>query len=185
MLLEKETIRCESHFNEDHSHRFLWKRIWNKDKPLATVIMLNACIADNQIMDTSTVLSCNNIARLNVFGGIQIVNLYSVLTSKLNFRWNSDEELNAPENDSYIKKAVAESEVAILAWGRSADNNQRIADRAAHVVNMLSEYKDKLMVISDGTRSGIHPLTPSVRHTWYLKSFTFPEENTAETKSDT
>lgn len=105
MTLEKDTIKCEAIFNDDHSHRFLWKRIWNKDKPLAAVITLNPCLSDNIITDTTTTLVVNNIARLETYGGVVIINLFSQLTKKLNFRWNSDEDLNAPENDSYIEKS--------------------------------------------------------------------------------
>ena len=65
MINEKDTIRCESIFNDDRTHRFLWKRVWDsKDKPIACVIMLNPCIADNIITDITTGLVCNNVARL-------------------------------------------------------------------------------------------------------------------------
>lgn len=171
MLNEKDTIKCESVFNDERTHRFLWKRIWDKDKPVACVIMLNPCIADNIITDTTTGLVCNNIARLEKYGGVIIVNLFSLLTSKLSFRWNSDEDLNDPENDNYIKKAALESDVIILAWGKSADSNQRIAARAEHVVAMLAEYRDKMMVITDGDKKMIHPLTPSCRGYWDLLPF--------------
>ena len=30
MKHEKETIRCEAIFNEEHTHRYLWRRVWNK-----------------------------------------------------------------------------------------------------------------------------------------------------------
>lgn len=30
MKHEKETIRCEAIFNEGHTHRYLWRRVWNK-----------------------------------------------------------------------------------------------------------------------------------------------------------
>ena len=180
MLNEKDTIRCESVFNDDRTHRFLWKRVWDsKDKPIACVIMLNPCIADNIITDTTTSLVVNNIARLEKYGGVNIVNLFSLLTSKLNFRWNSDEDLNNPENDAYIKKAALESDVIILAWGKSADSNQRIAARAEHVVAMLAEYKDKMMIITDGEKKSIHPLTPSARQYWELIPFDSLAEETA------
>ena len=180
MLNEKDTIRCESIFNDERTHRFLWKRVWDsKDKPIACVIMLNPCIADNIITDTTTSLVVNNIARLEKYGGVNIVNLFSLLTSKLNFRWNSDEDLNNPENDAYIKKAALESDVIILAWGKSADSNQRIAARAEHVVAMLAEYKDKMMIITDGEKKSIHPLTPSARQYWELIPFDSLAEETA------
>ena len=37
MITEKSTIRCESVFNDEHTHRYLWKQVWNKDKPLVGV----------------------------------------------------------------------------------------------------------------------------------------------------
>ena len=201
MITEKDTIKCESIFNEDRTHRFLWKRVWNKDKPLAAVVMLNPCIADNIITDTTTALVVNNIARLEEYGGVTIVNLYSLLTNKLNFRWNSDEDLNDEENDDYIKKAAEEAKIVILAWGKSADTNQRIAERADDVLEILSPYKDKLKVITDGEREGLHPLTPILRQMWELVPYTkkppveqkpapvkekiqFQEEEPTEEKSD-
>ena len=175
MITEKDTIRCEAVFNEDRTHRYLWKRVWNKDKPLAAVIMLNPCMADTLTMDTTTFLVVNNVAKLDRFGGVVIVNLFSMLTGKLNFRWNSDEDLNGPENDHYISRAIAESETVILAWGRAQDTNQRVADRVAAVLHLLEGSKGKLCVISDGHRTGIHPLTPSVRSLWVLEPFVEPE----------
>ena len=69
MITEKDTIKCEAIFNDEHTHRFLWRRVWNKDKPMATVVMLNPCHADNVITDTTTALVVNNVARLEKYGG--------------------------------------------------------------------------------------------------------------------
>ena len=171
MIIEKDTIKCEAIFNDDHTHRLMWKRIWNKDKPTATVVMLNPCQADNIVTDLTTSLVVNNVARLEEFGGVIIVNLFTLLTSKLGFRWNSDEDLNDSENDSYIIKAAEESSTVILAWGKSADTNQRIEKRSQEVITLLEPYKTKLKVISDGERERIHPLTPSARQSWRLVPF--------------
>lgn len=168
MLNEKDTIKCESIFNDERTHRFWWKRVWDSKKPLACVIMLNACIADNVIMDTSTYLVVNAVANLEDYGGVIIVNLFSKLTSKLNFKWNGVEDYNLPENDDYIKKAAEESEVVVLAWGKGAANNRSIEERAIDVINLLDDHKSKMRVIYDGEKAGIHPLTPSVRQGWQL-----------------
>ena len=169
MLNEKDTIKCESIFNVERTHRFWWKRVWDSKKPLACVIMLNACIADNVIMDTSTYLVVNAIANLEDYGGVIIVNLFSKLTSKLNFKWNGVEDYNLPENDDYIKKAAEESEVVVLAWGKGAANNRSIEERAVDVINNLENFKPKLRVITDGEKISIHPLTPSIRRNkWNL-----------------
>jgi hypothetical protein len=36
-------------------------------------------------------------------------------------------------------------------------------------------YKDKLYIISDGERAGVHPLAPSVRARWVLDKVTIEE----------
>jgi len=171
VIVEKNSIKCEAVFNDTHTHRYLWKRVWNKEKPLAAVLALNPSQSDNVITDTTTTLTVNNIARLEEYGGVVVINLFSQLTSKLKFRWNSDEELNEPENDVYIKKAAEECAVIILAWGRAEDTNHRIADRAAWVLEELEPYREKLYVISDGARRGLHPLTPSIRSQWILEPY--------------
>ena len=94
MITEKDTIKCEAVFNDEKTHRFLWKRVWNKDKPLACVIMLNPCLSDNIVTDTTTSLVVNNIAKLGEFGGVSIVNLFSLLTPKLQMRWARDIDIN-------------------------------------------------------------------------------------------
>lgn len=179
MITERETIKCEAIFNVERTHRFLLKRIWDKSKPLATVIMLNPCDADALLTDTTTYLVINNVAWLEEFGGVIIVNLYSLLTSKLIFKWNPDEELSLYENDDYIKRAAIEGSKVILAWGRGVDANKRLAERAMQVINNLMPYKEKLFVISDGERVGLHPLTPSIRNSWTLLTL---EEASAKQK---
>lgn len=175
MITEKDTIKCESIFNDEHTHRYLWKRVWDKDKPMVAVVMLNPCHADNIITDTTTSLVVNNVARLEGYGGVEIVNLFSMLTTKLNFRNNSNDDLNDPDNDTYIKKAAEECKAVILAWGKSVDSNMSISERAVEVVNLLMPYKDKLYIISDGERKGVHPLTPSVRGEWLLERLALNE----------
>lgn len=171
MLTEKETIKGEAIFNDERTHRFVLRRTWNKSKPQAMVVMLNPCDADSVICDTTTFLVINNIARLEEFGGVTIVNLFSLLTTKLSFKWSPDEELNLPENDEYIKKAAEESSKVILAWGRATDTNRRLAERAIQVLNLLLPHREKLFLISDGDRIGLHPLTPAIRNRWILEHF--------------
>ena len=183
MVTEKSAIKCEAIFNDEHTHRFSWKRVWGKDKDVAAIIMLNPAQSDDIIMDTTSSLVVNNIARLEQFSGVEVLNLYSLLTSKLNFRWNSDEDLNQPENDEYIRKAADSSPCIIVAWGKSADTNKRIASRAKIVLGLLKPYQEKVYVISDGERDGLHPLTPSLRSQWILKPFDWAAYDAAEAKA--
>ena len=78
-------------------------------------------MADTIVTDTTTFLVVNNLAALERFGGVEIANLYSKLTSKLNFRWNTDQELNEEENNSYIQQAAAECSEIIIAWGEQTE----------------------------------------------------------------
>lgn len=169
MITEKDTIKCEAIFNDDRTHRYLWKRVWDKEKPTISIIMLNPCHADNIITDTTTALVVNNVAKLGEYGGVEILNLYSKLTSKLRFLEDNDKDLNEPENDSFIEKSVMASSKTILAWGMASNNNPRIEERATQVINLLEPYQDKLYMISDGIRKGLHPLTPCIRSNWMLE----------------
>lgn len=183
MITEKGTIKCEAIFSDDHTHRYLWKRVWNKDKPLAFVLMLNPCQSDNLLADTTTSLVVNNVARLERYGGVVVGNLYSMLTTRLEFRWNSDEELNDPENDAYITQAAADCETVILAWGRGSLTNKRIAHRAEEVLELLRPYASKLFMLTDGERDGLHPLTPALRYHWEMKPYQSPVK-TASSETD-
>jgi hypothetical protein len=173
MITEKQSIKCEVVYSDEtKQHRLQWSQIWDKNKPIACVIMLNPCAADCLIYDTTTYLVQNNIASLEKYGGVHIVNIYSKLTSKLNLRWDSDEELNDPDNDTYIKKCAAESEIVVCAWGTGAITNKRVLARAKSVVAMLKPFSKKLYVITDGAElRGVHALTPAVRNQWILKPF--------------
>ena len=176
MIVEKDTIKCEAIFNDSHTHRYLWRRVWDKDKPIISVIMLNPCQADNIITDTTTALVVNNVAKLEEYGGVEILNLYSKLTNKLKFREESDSDLNDKENDTYIVKSIEGSSKTILAWGKVSNSNARIEERVVNVINLLEPYQDKLYMISDGERTGLHPLTPSVRGKWILEKCEFPKQ---------
>lgn len=171
MNIEKATIKCETVYNADRTHKFLLKRTWDKEKAKACIIMLNPGRASTVTMDTTTYLVMNNTALLD-FGEVNIVNLFSGITSKLNFKNNTPEELNLPENDEYIRKTASECDAVIIAWGLGSANNQHISARADEVMEILKEFNDKLYLISDGERVGVHPLTPSVRVAgWELETY--------------
>lgn len=175
MIAQKDTIKCEAIFNDEHTHRYLWRRVWDKEKPTIAIIMLNPCQADNIVTDTTTSLVVNNVAKLGEYGGVEILNLYSKLTTKLSFK-ETEAELNDKENDSYILKSVELSSKTILAWGKASSSNQRIEERSKAVIEMLKQYHDKLYMISDGERIGLHPLTPSIRSQWILEKCEFKKK---------
>lgn len=176
MVTEKVTMRSEAIFSDDHEHRFVLRKVWQKDKPLACIVMLNPCESGLLITDLTTNLVINNLSRLCDYGGVVIVNLFSQITPKLRFRHTMIEELNSPENDTYIAKVASECSVVILAWGKAADSSIHIANRIETVLDILEPYKEKLMVITDGHRKLLHPLSPQLRKQWRLIPYE-PAEN--------
>ena len=177
MITEKNTIKAEAIYDETHQHRLWWSHTWDKQKPMACIITLHPSISDTILMDTTTFLCVNGVRKLEDegYGGVIIVNLFSLLTPKLQMRWARDIDINHLENDNYIKTAAQGSSKIIFAWGRGA-NNVRILKRAKQVVELLSEHKEKFCVISDGKRKLLHPLTPECRNmTWLLEPFDFEE----------
>jgi hypothetical protein len=145
--------------------------------------MINPCQADTVLTDTTTYLVVNNIARLGDFGGVTIVNLFSLLTPKLHFRMEID--VNDYSNDQYIKKAADDAAIVILAWGRGVAQNARISNRADQVVELLAPHKEKLCVISDGEKTHLHPLSPSCRNiVWKLEPFRKLETEEKDTATD-
>lgn len=175
MITEKNTIKAEAVYDDTKQHRLWWAHKWNNQKPMACIITLHPSTSDTIVMDMTTFLCENGVAKLEEYGGVIIVNLFSLLTSKLQMRWARDIDINHLENDNYIKKAAEESSKIIFAWGRGA-NNVRILRRARQVVDLISKHKEKFRVISDGKRKLLHPLTPECRNmTWILESFNYEE----------
>lgn len=176
MITEKVTMRSEAIFSDCNQHRFVLRKVWQKDKPLACIVMLNPCESGLLITDLTTNLVINNVSRLCDYGGVVIVNLFSQITPKLRFRYNTPEQLNAPDNDTHIAKVASECSTVILAWGKAADSSIHIANRIETVLDILAPYKEKLMVITDGHRKLLHPLSPQLRKQWRLIPYE-PTEN--------
>ncbi|MDD7295607.1 MAG: DUF1643 domain-containing protein [Oscillospiraceae bacterium] len=173
MITETTIMKSKAIFSDDKEHRFILKKEWDNDKPSAMIIMINPNTADTLNMDMTTMLVLNNLDKLH-FGSVNIVNLYSRISSKLNFRFYSDDDLIHKENDSIMEQYAAMSDVIIIAWGSVGNNSQRIRERQADILQRLSMFQNKLYKIG---KEGCHPLTPSVRSGWELEPFEWSDEN--------
>ena len=112
--------------------------------------MLNPSTADGY-KDDPTVKKCCDYAKAWEYGGIDIVNLYA-------FRATDPKQLATisdpigPENESYLRQAIMENRITILAWGRHGLERSRW-----FFENVLMRYKFFYLKINqDGTPS--HPL---------------------------
>ena len=72
------TLTTEAIFNDNHSKRYLLRKVWDENLPKLTVIMLAPSEASGVALDTTTQLCLNNASRLG-FGSISIVNLFATI----------------------------------------------------------------------------------------------------------
>lgn len=170
------TIKSKAIFSDDGEHRLLLRREWEKEKKSAMIIMINPNSADTLNVDLTTMLVLNNLQKLG-FGSVNIVNLYSRIMPKLSLRFNSDDDLIARECDEIIEQYAAMSDAIIIAWGSVGNTSERVRERQADILNMLSKFRNKLYKIGE---QGYHPLTPVIRSNWDLVPYEIEEVNHAE-----
>ena len=175
MLTDKATVKTEAVFSEDRKHRFLLRKEWDLKKPRATIVMTNPSTADMLAMDYTTLYIMNNIVKLD-FGSIDIVNLVSKMTLKLNALNDIEPKPNG-DNLDFIIKSAEKSDKVIIAWGKIGENNKRVRDAQDYLIELLKPFNDKLYVIacSNGVGSGYHPLAPQIRFSWVLKRYEPPK----------
>ena len=187
LLIEKVLLKTETVFSDDRRNRYLLRKEWDAKKPRATIIMTNPSAADLMTMDYTTLYILNNISKLD-FGAVDIVNLSSRITTKL----NASEDLGLDiekENAEFILKSAEKSDKIIIAWGKIGDNNKKVRAVQNELLTILKPFKDKLFCIasSEDGDSGFHPLAPQIRFQWVLKAFTPPvlPEQTEKNKTTT
>jgi hypothetical protein len=170
MLTDKAIVKTEAVFSDDRKHRYILRKEWDAKKPKATIIMTNPSTADMLTMDYTTLYIMNNIVRLD-FGSIDIVNLVSKTTLKLDVKEDIGLKLNA-ENLDFIIKSAEKSDKVIIAWGKLGENNKRVRDVQDNLLECLKPFRDKLYVIANEKgESGFHPLAPQIRFSWVLKKY--------------
>ena len=173
MLTEKGVMKTETIFSDDRKHRYLLRKEWEAKKPKATIIMTNPSTADISMMDYTTLYIINNLVRLN-FGAVDVVNLISKTTTKLQVKEDIADDMDK-ENLEQILKSAEKSNNVIIAWGKLGENNKKVRDLQDKLLNHLKVFKEKLFVIADSAgQSGFHPLAPQIRFTWTLQKYEIP-----------
>ena len=174
MLTEKLTVKTETVFSDDRRNRYLLRKEWDSKKPRATIIMTNPSSADLMTMDYTTLYILNNISMLD-FGAVDIVNLSSNVTTKLNVKNNLAPEIEK-DNAEYILKSAERADAIIIAWGKLGENNRKVRLAQDNLLSLLAPFRDKLYCISDSEdgEGGFHPLAPQIRFSWVLKPFVPP-----------
>jgi hypothetical protein len=129
---------------------------WVQGQPFLTFVMLNPSTADAEL-DDPTIRRCMGFARRDGYGGIRVVNLYALRTTRPVHLWEHPDPVG-PRNNEAIRKALelaAWSETPVVcAWGANAK-----PDRVQWLIGEASECGAALHALHV-TKSGVpgHPL---------------------------
>lgn len=135
------------------------RRVWNRDLPLLVVCMLNPSTADHRKNDP-TILALIHFAKLWGYGGLLVVNLFSLRTSSPAEMMKASDAFGP--NGAPLEAAMAYARDnggrLLAAWGNGGDHE----DRAEWFSNRaLQAYG--LTLICLGTTHGWKPKHPLAR----------------------
>lgn len=156
--------------SEDHKHRYVLQKTWNKRKPMATVVTLYPGEADLVISDTTQMLITNELYKKG-FGGFYSVNLFSEIglykkTSKKLI------DISNMVNNEIILECAKKSKQVIFAWGSLPKKNALVNNHVENLVETLSDIKEKCFVLTDDTGEDcFHPLASKVRYNWNFSPY--------------
>lgn len=143
-------------FDESGAYRYrLWRR-WDLGLPSVCFLMLNPSTADATNNDP-TISRCINMAKSWGFGAAEVVNLFAFRSTRQRDLWHAEDPVG-PQNDAYIKRAIAKCDVCVVAWGNLPPAQ---IPRSLHVSSMLAGKKTYCL----GLTKQIQP-----RHPLYLSS---------------
>ncbi len=75
-------VKTTAIFSKDMKHRYCLRMEWDKKKKSCAIIMTYPSTADELLIDQTTMLTRNGAVN-NEFGSISIVNVFSLLDSKV------------------------------------------------------------------------------------------------------
>ncbi|UZQ49303.1 DUF1643 domain-containing protein [Clostridium kluyveri] len=168
-MVKKRTSIVKSRVivSDDNKHRYLLERIWNDDKPKATVIMLNPSYADEIKGDNTSTKIINHLVDVEIeldeevkirVGGIKIVNIFSYIETESKELKKEDYTLLYDKiTDIELKNAIKSSEIIIIAWGK--EDKKIYRNRKNEIRNILKKYYSNKVYyfINDDNTPSSHP----------------------------
>lgn len=166
------TLTTEAIFNDNRTKRFLLRKVWDKNLPKLTIVMLAPAEASGVSLDTTTQLCLNNASRLG-YGSITIVNLFATIND---FDLKQQTGFGDPDNLNAIIEACQNCDQIIYAPGTGKARNKFFINRQEEVLTALLPLEEKLSCLCNeicNTRLH-HPLSPAVR-IWNLSTLKVSE----------
>lgn len=163
----KSTIHTEAIFSDDEQHRYLLKKIWDRDKQTLTIITMYPHYDGVFNIDLTTQLIMNKVIEKEAYGSINFVNLYSNIDTPINLK--HIENSHDKHTDIHIMKAVKEADTVLLAWG-AYGKKAMVEVRVNEVLEMLKPHQKKISTLTNPqTNEIMHPLNPMARKAWTIK----------------
>ena len=157
-------IQIEILMSDDKKERYILKKIWDTEKPIATIITLYPSTSDLIINDSTTTFITNNVFKCG-FGGFYSVNLYSKISTGNREFGKQDTKAN----DNYILRCAKISDNIIIACGSLPKTNKLVQNRLNSIIELLAKNKlrKKILFLTDSNKQdNFHPLAPKVRAKW-------------------
>lgn len=159
----------DAFFSPDHKFRFTLTRIWDQQKPVALVAMLNPSNA-NYVKDDPTIRRLTELLNSIGYGGYVVVNWSPFISSRPRAML---EYMNTPtaaqikvleKNNTIINKLARSHDTHIVAWGNQFPKNLAVGKflsgyTSDFMHNMSGGYRNDLKCFGM-TKSGApkHPL---------------------------
>jgi|SRR5690625_3506326 len=140
MQIKEQIIKSKAIYSDDEKYRYSLTKTWNESKSKATFIGINPSDATELIMD-KTVMNLMNHLISNGYGKVEIVNLFAYRSKDQKKLVNSMETQEAM-NVEYILRALEDSELIIVGWGRAAEKKPKYREALKSVKNILKEKAD-------------------------------------------
>lgn len=144
-------------FSPDGLHRVRLWRIWNPELPVLVWCLLNPSVAGAERSDL-TLAKCIGFAKRNGYGGVIIVNLFTLVATDPDELLRQLQVANVRDADEHIRWAchAAPRSTVVLGWG----SKLWAEERARHVVRLLT-VNAQLKLHCLGTTKDGNPRHPS------------------------
>lgn len=147
----KEFETTGATFSPCKEYRYNLFRIWDSSLKILGVVMLNPSKAGDKDND-NTINSLIRIAASNGYGGIDVVNLYALISEKPSYL-NTHYNPLGKNNHEYIDALIGDFENILLAWGSHKFNKIQI-DRVLYKFH----HRDFLCLKINADGNPKHPL---------------------------
>jgi len=150
-------ILAEATFNDTRDRRYSLSRVWAGDGAARVLwVMLNPSKAD-ALKDDSTVRKCVGFSRRWGFGGLNVVNLFSVRATNPRALYEPETPVAVDDTDLETWREYADAApLIVFAWGAHGAH----MDRCVRFVDEVAPFLNKEVVTLGFGKHGqpLHPL---------------------------